>query len=99
MSDGAGSTVSGCEYTGSGINRVQLNLTHLPKNAIATYKSMCKQTTDLAGLSEQACWYSEKHEELHAFKGEMFVSIELRRKGDPTEPIKAMMTKAVDRLK
>jgi hypothetical protein len=30
MDGGQGAKVSGCEYTGSGINRIQLNLTRLP---------------------------------------------------------------------
>jgi hypothetical protein len=101
MADGSGATVSGCEYTGSGINRIQLNLTRLPANAVAMYKTMCDQQgkEGLTGLGDVACWYDAKHAELHVIKGTAFLSIELRRSGNPTEPIKAVMKKALDRLK
>jgi len=101
MSDGAGSTVSGCEYTGSGYHRVQLNLTRLPASSVAMFKQMCaKQKTDgLAGMGDVACWYKDKHDELHVIKGSAFLSIELQRSGDPTVPIKAMMKQALTRLK
>jgi len=101
MSDGTGVTVSGCEYTGSGINRVQLNLTRVPASSVPMYKTMCaQQSTDgLAGLGDVACWYNSKHEELHVIKGTAFVSIELRRSGNPTEPNIALMKKAVAKLK
>jgi len=36
---------------------------------------------------------------LHVIQGTAFLSIELRRSGDPTEPIKAVMKRALDRLK
>ena len=101
ITDGTGATVSGCEYTGSGINRIQLNLTRVPASNVPMYKQMCaKASTDgLAGLGDVACWYNDKHEELHVIKGNAFVSIELRRSGNPTEPIKALMKKAVAKLK
>jgi hypothetical protein len=99
--DGTGTTVSGCEYTGSGINRVQLNLMRVPASSVPMYKTMCaKASTDgLAGLGDVACWYNDKHGELHVIKGTAFLSIELRRSGNPTEPIKALMKKAVAKLK
>ncbi len=101
MSDGTGATVSACEYTGSGIHRIQLNLTRLPANVVPMYKAMCDQQgkEGLTGLGDVACWYNAEHEELHVIKGTAFLSIELRRSSDPTEPIKAVMKKAVDRLK
>ena len=100
MSDGAGSTVSACEYTGSGYHRVQLNLTRLPASSVPMYKAMCaKQGHDgLAGLGDVACWYNDKHEELHVIKGTAFLSIELRRSGNPTEPIIGVMKKALAKL-
>jgi len=101
MSDGTGATVSACEYTGSGIHSIQLNLTRLPASAVAMYKAMCDQQgkEGLTGLGDVACWYNAKHAELHVIKGTTFLSIELRRNGDPTEPIKALMKKALDRLR
>jgi hypothetical protein len=65
------------------------------------YKTMCDQQgkEGLTGLGDVACWYNAKHAELHVIKGAAFVSIELRRNGDPTEPIKALMKKALERLK
>jgi len=101
MSDGAGSTVSGCEYTASGYHTVQLNLTRLPASSVAMFKQMCaKQKTDgLAGMGDVACWYKDKHDELHVIKGSAFLSIELQRSGDPTEPIKALMKQALARFK
>ena len=53
----------------------------------------------VGGLGDVACWYNDKHAELHVIKGSAFVSIELRRSGNPTEPIKAVMKKALAKLK
>jgi hypothetical protein len=44
-------------------------------------------------------WYNDKHAELHVIKGTAFVSIELRRSGNPTEPIRALMKTALAKLK
>jgi hypothetical protein len=101
MTDGTGATVSGCEYTGSGIHRLQLNVTRLAASSVPMFKQLCaKSRTDgLAGMGDVACWYKDKHEELHVIKGTAFISIALRRSGDPTEPIKALMKKALAKLK
>lgn len=101
MDDGTGATVSGCEYTGSGIHSIQLNLTRLPTSSVPMYKEICAQqgTDGLAGLGDVACWYNAEHAELHVIKGSAFLSIELRRSGSPTEPIKAVMKKALAKLK
>ncbi len=102
MSDGAGATVSACEYTGSGINRVQVNLTRLAASSVAMYRGMIcnkKGKDGLAGLGDLACWYNDKHAELHVIKGNAFISVELRRSGNPTEPIIGVMRKAVAKLK
>jgi len=94
-------TVSGCEYTGSGLHKINLNLTRLAPNAVAMYKGTCAKAgkEGLAGLGDVACWYSAKHEELHVIKGAAFISIELHRSGDPTEAIKGLMKRALDRLR
>jgi len=101
MKDGAGSTVSGCEYTGSGIHSIHLNLTRLPASSVAMYKMMCAKASNdgLAGLGDLACWYNDEHAELHVIKGAAFLSVELRRSGNPTEPIIAVMKKALAKLK
>lgn len=101
MSDGTGATVSGCEYTGSGIHSIHLTLRRLPTSAVATYKAICDRhgKEGVTGLGDVACWYNAKHAELHVIMGAAFLSIELRRSGDPTEPIKAAMKAALDRLK
>ena len=101
MADGTGATVSGCEYTGSGIHSIKLNLWRLPASALPMYKAMCaeKSNDGLAGLGDVACWYNDKHAELHVIRGTAFVSVELRRDGNPTEPIKAVMKKALAKLK
>ncbi len=101
MSDGTGATVSSCEYTGSGIHSVHLNLTRLPPNSVEMYKQMCAQAgkEGLAGFGDVACWYSEKHDELHVIKGPAFISIELRRSGNPTEAIKGAMKRALEHLR
>src|SRR5262245_37201976 len=67
MSDGTGATVSTCEYTGSGVHSIHLDLTRLPANAVPMYKSMCDQqdAKGLTGMGDVACWYDEKHAELH----------------------------------
>ena len=96
-----GVKVTGCGYEGSGINRLQVNLTRLSPEALPMYRGICAQQKQdgLAGLGEVACWYQDKHEELHVIKGAAFLSIQLRRKGDPTEPIKTLMKKALGNLK
>jgi hypothetical protein len=101
MKDGTGATVSGCEYTGSGIHSIQLNLTRLPASSVAMYKMMCAKAgkDGLAGLGDLACWYNDKHAELHVIKGSAFLSVELRRSGNPTEPIIGVMKKALAKLK
>ncbi len=101
MKDGTGATVSGCEYTGSGIHSIHLNLTRLPASSLAMFKMMCAKASKegLAGLGDLACWYNDKHAELHVIKGTAFLSVELRRSGNPTEPIMAVMKKALAKLK
>ena len=98
---GPGATVSSCGYTGSGYHRIQLNITRLPASSVPIYKAMCGEKKNLvvSGLGETACWYDDKHEELHAFKGTAFLSMELNRSGNPTEAIKAVMKKALDRVR
>lgn len=98
---GPGMTASYCEYTGSGYHKVHLNLVHMSPDTVAMYKAMCAQKgkEGLAGLGDVACWYDNKHEELQAIKGVMFISIEMNRSGNPTEAIKAVMKKALDRLR
>jgi hypothetical protein len=94
--------VSACEYTGSGIHRVQLNLTRPPASSMAMYKGIiCKKKSNdgLAGLGDLACWYNDKHAELHVIKGTAFLSLELRRSGDPTEAMIVAMRKALAKLK
>jgi hypothetical protein len=102
MNDGAGSTVSGCEYTGSGLHRIQLNLTRLLPANVAMFKGIIcqkKSNDGLTGLGDLACWYNDKHAELHVIKGNVFVSVELQRSGDPTESMIGVMRKAVAKLK
>jgi hypothetical protein len=97
----AGSTVSSCEYTGSGIHRVHLNLMQLPPDQAAVYKALCAQKgrEGLSGLGDVACWYNQKHEELQVLKGASFFSVELRRSGDPTEAIKGVAKTVFDQLR
>jgi hypothetical protein len=92
---------SSCEYTGSGIHEVHLNLIPLTSANAAMYKMLCaKKTKDgLTGLGDTTCWYNEKHGELQVLKGTTFFSVELRRSGDPTEAIKGVARKVYDRLK
>ena len=92
---------SACEYTGSGIHRVQLNVIPMDAATAAVYKGMCakKGKEGLTGLGDTTCWYNDKHEELQVLKGLTLLSIELRRSGDPTEPIKAVAQKIYSRLK
>jgi hypothetical protein len=78
-----------------------VNLTRLPASQVAIYKGTCakKGQEGLAGLGEVACWYDNKHEELHVFKGAAFVSVELRGKSNPTEAIMAVARKVIDQVK
>jgi hypothetical protein len=52
----------------------------------------------LAGLGDVACRYDDKHAELHVIKRNAFLSLELRRSGNPTEPLKAVMENALAKL-
>ncbi len=100
-----GTAVSSCEYTGSGLHKVQLSLWRLsPETAgqfQTVYRAECakKGHEGLSGLGDVACWYSEKHEELQVLKGATFFSIELRKSGDPTEAIKGVAKKVFDQLR
>ena len=84
---GDGSTASACEYTGSGLHRVQLTLMQLSPGTASIYAGLCAQKgkEGLTGLGTVTCWYSDKHEELQVLKGTTFFSVELRRSGNPTE--------------
>jgi hypothetical protein len=96
-----GTNASSCEYSGSGLHKVQLNLMHLPPDTAAMYRTFCAQKgkEGLSGLGDVACWYNEKHEELQVLKGTTFFSIEMRRSGDPTEAIKGVAKRVFDQLR
>lgn len=96
----AGTTASACEYAGSGYHKINASLMRIPANQVAMFRSMCadQKHDGLAGLGEVACWYQDKHEELHVLKGTAFVSIEINRSGDPTAAIIAAMRKALERV-
>jgi hypothetical protein len=99
LSAGDGSTVLSCEYSGSGLLSVTLNVTRLPANQVPIYKGFCTDHEGLAGLGDLACWYDKKHEEIHVFKGAALISIELRGKSSPTDAIKALAKKVSDQVK
>jgi hypothetical protein len=101
MPMGDGSTVSSCEYSGSGLSKVHLNLMLLSPATLGMYQGICAQQghDGLAGLGELACWYSPKHEELQVLKGNKLITVELRKSGDPTEAIKGIAKKAVELLR
>src|SRR5262245_43455765 len=92
---------SACEYTGSGIHSVHLNVMPFTAATADVYKGLCakKSKDGLTGLGDTTCWYNDKHGELQVLKGLTFFSIELRRSGDPTEPIKALARKVYERVK
>lgn len=96
-----GTTASSCEYEGSGIHRVRVNLMHFTPDMATMYRAMCAQKSQegLSGLGDIACWYNDKHEELQVLKGTTFLSIELRRSGNPTVAIRDAAKKALSRLK
>ena len=99
-----GVAASSCEYEGKGINRVNLNVWRASPATAAQfhqmYQMVCASKTKdgLAGLGDVACWYNEKHEELQVLKGAIFMAIELRRSGNPTEAIKGVAKAALPRL-
>lgn len=99
MSMGGGT--SSCEYSGSGIHTVHLNVMALDASTMAMYKAMCAQKSKegLTGLGDVTCWYNDKHGELQVVKGTTFFSIELRKSGDPTEAIKGVARKVYERVK
>ena len=92
---------SSCEYEGSGISVVHLNVMPFDTATAAIYKAKCAQKTrdGLTGLGDVACWYNEKHGELQVLKGLTMFSIQLRKNGDPTEAIKGVARKVYDRVK
>jgi hypothetical protein len=97
---GPGTTISSCEYSGSDLHKIHLNLISMSPDSAAMYRGMCaeKDNKGLAGFGDIACWYNDKHEELQVLKGKTVLSLELRRSGDPTEAIKGAMKKALSRL-
>jgi hypothetical protein len=98
---GPGLTVTSCEYAGSGYLSVTLNLMKVSADQMPMHKGMCEQQKHdgLTGLGDLACWYNDKHEELHVFKGTTLISIELRGKSSPTEPIKELAKKALAQVR
>jgi len=96
-----GGGTSSCEYSGSGIHTVHLNVIAMDAATMAMYKAMCAQKgrDGLTGLGDVACWYNDKHGELQVVKGTTFFSIQLRRSGDPTEAIKGVARKVYERVK
>ena len=92
---------SACEYVGSGLHRVQLNVMPMDTATAAMYKAMCLKKTreGLTGLGDVACWYNDKHGELQVLKGMTMFSIDLSKSGDPTEAIKGVARKVYDRVK
>ena len=92
---------SSCDYEGSGIHHVQLNVMPFDAATAAMYKAMCAKKTKegLTGLGDVACWYNDKHGELQVLKGLTMFSIELRKSGDPTEAIKGAARKVYERVK
>jgi hypothetical protein len=80
---------------------VRLSLIPLSAAEGTMYKAMCAQKSKdgLTGLGDTTCWYNDKHQELQVLKGTTFFTIEMRRSGDPTEPIKALARKIYERMK
>ena len=97
---GPGATASNCSYSGSGLERLNLNLIQMSPDMATMYRAMCaeKDHTGLTGLGDISCWYSDRHEELQVLKGTTFISIELHKGGNPTEAIKGVMKKALAHL-
>ena len=92
---------SSCEFSGSGIHKVHLNVIPMTAQTAGVYKTMCAQKTKdgLTGLGDVTCWYNDRHEELQMLKGLTLYSIQLHKSGDPTEAIKGVGRKVYDRLK
>jgi hypothetical protein len=92
---------SSCEFSGSGLHKVNLSVMHLAPDMAGMYKAMCAQKgkEGLTGLGDVTCWYNDKHEELQVLKGTTFFSIELRKSGDPTEAIKGVARSVYGRVK
>ena len=95
------SKVSSCEYTGSAIHRLNVNLRVFDASTAAVYKGLCakKGKEGLAGLGDTACWYNDKHEELQVMKGTTLIMIQLRRSGDPSEASKTLAKTIYERVK
>lgn len=93
------SKASSCEYTGSAIHRLNVNVRVFDAATAAAYKAICakKGKEGLTGLGDTACWYNDKHEELQVMKGSTLFLIQLRRNGDPTDAIKTLARKIYER--
>jgi len=92
---------SACEYEGSGLHRVHLDVMPFDAATAGVYKSMClkKNRDGLTGLGDVTCWYNEKHGELQVLKGLTMYSVRLTKSGDPTEAIKGVARKVYERAK
>ena len=92
---------SSCEYSGSGLHKVHLNVIPMTAATAGVYKDGCAQKNKdgLTGLGDVTCWYNDKHEELQVLKGLTFFSIQMQRSGNPTEAIKGVARKVYDRVK
>src|SRR5215813_13145592 len=97
----ASGAATACEFTGSGLHKIHLNVFQLTPDQAAYYKTLCdkKGKEGLSGLGPTACWYNDKHAELQVLKGTTFFSIEMNRSGDPTESIKTAAKKVLDQIK
>jgi len=96
-----GTTMTACEYTGPGSLDAILTVTHLPGAQFSIDRSACAKSGKdvVAGIGDVACWADNTHEELHVYKGIVFISIELHGKSNPTDTIKAVAKKVVDQMK
>lgn len=101
LNSAPGTTITVCEYAGPGSLSAILYVTRLPGAQLSTDRAACAKGAKegLAGLGDVACWADNTHEELHVFKGLVFISIEVNGKSNPTDAIKAAAKKVVDRLK
>jgi hypothetical protein len=100
-----GAAASSCEYTGrGGLHTVQINVWRVSASGAArlkrTFRNNCekKETGGLAGIGDEACWYSAARDEVQVLKGVTLIHIVVRKSGDATEVLKDLAKAAAGRV-
>ena len=100
-----GAVVSACSYdSAASPHHLTLTVWRFPSSSasqLTMLKGMARQEKKelVTGVGDSAWWYDARHQELQAVKGEVLLTVELRRAGDATDAAKTAATKALGRLR